>query len=118
MLRRLFRFLRKQTFLVEHRLVNTNSAVLVAGFRLTGRLFHLAVEGAFALLHFRVEQLFHVDNFELAICILDFADRRPIGTCQYCDRQFRVADKFVSVGDLRVCQFHGNALAGVKRQRA
>ena len=87
LLRRLFRFLRKQAFLFEHCLVHADGAVFVTGFCFTGGFFHLAVEGGFALLHLAVEQFFHRGNFELATLVLEFAHRRAIGIGEHRHRQ-------------------------------
>ncbi len=79
--------LRKQTFLIKHGAVNLDRRILVAGFHFVGRIFQLAVEGAFALLHLALDNLFHVGDFKLAVCVLDFAHRRALSSGQNSNRQ-------------------------------
>ena len=103
-------FLRKQTLLIEHGAINLDRRILVAGFHFLGSIFQLPVERAFALLHLALDDLFHVGDFELAVCVLDFAHRRAISSGQNSNRKLGVADQLIGVWRLPISHLHRDAL--------
>ena len=118
MLRSFFGLFLKEAFLIEHGLINSDGAIFITGLHFARSIFHLAVERAFALLHFAVDQLLNVCDFEFAIRVFDFIYRRAVSLRQHGDRQLRFADQFVGNWKLAVRYLHRHTLRSVERQGA
>src|SRR5712692_9814033 len=109
---------REEALFIEHRTVERNGAILVAGLGLFLRSFELLLDGFFALFHFRFDQLFDLIDFEKAFCIFQLADDRAVRLGEDDNWEFFATQELLAQRGAGISDAHGDALGSVERETA
>src|SRR5579859_3593165 len=109
-----FCFAGEEALLFHHGAEKCDRAFFVSRLRLILGFFHLLFDRFFALLHFAVDELFHLIDFQKAFVVLRFADGGAFVRRENGHWQFFARDKLLHLGGLRVRNDHAYALRGIK----
>ena len=106
----------EETFFLEHGAIKRNGAILVAGLSLLFRGFKLLLDGLFALLHFRFDQLFDRVDFEESVVVLDLVDNGAVGFGEDNHRKFLAGEELLAQGGTGISDAHGDTLGSIERE--